>query len=105
MRNKKIKNKQGKDSVNLVFFNNLGELLNYKPVINKSEHALLLDAINNHNGEIIEPANDDNKTMEVIVSLYNKKLVRIDFKKDKLFVSELGLAAVKWWKNIKIRWE
>jgi hypothetical protein len=67
---------------------NVWDLFNGKPRINKAERALLLDAMNNHNGEVIEPANDDYKIMEIIVSLYNKKLVRIDFKRDKLFVSE-----------------
>jgi len=58
--------------------------------ISKAELILLNDAIRNHKSEIIEPANDDSKTMETIVSLYSKKLVRIDMENDKLFVSELG---------------
>jgi len=71
------------------FSEKMAELFGNKPRINKAERALLLDAINNHNGEILEPANDDSKTMEVIVGLYDKGLVGIDFKRDKLFVSEL----------------
>jgi hypothetical protein len=58
--------------------------------ISKAGLILLNDAIRNHKGEIIEPANDDSKTMETIVSLYNKKLVSIDIENDKLFVNDLG---------------
>jgi hypothetical protein len=64
------------------------------PRVNKVEMALLMDAVNNHGGEVIEPANDDVKMMETIVSLYNKGLVKIDFEKDKLFVSELFLSTL-----------
>jgi hypothetical protein len=63
---------------------------NNKLHINKAEFILLNDAMHNHNCEIIEPANDNTKAMETIVSLYNKKLIKIDIENDRLFVSELG---------------
>lgn len=65
------------------------KLFGDKPRISKAERALLVDAINNRNGEIVEPANDDVKVIEVIVSLYDKGLVRIDFERDRLVVSKL----------------
>jgi hypothetical protein len=74
---------------------NVGDFFNGTPRVNKAEKTLLMDAINNHGGEIIEPANDDAKMMEIIVNLYNKKLVKIDFEKDKLFVNKTFLSEIK----------
>lgn len=71
------------------------DLFSNKIKINKIERALLLDAINHRDGEIIEPANDDDNTMEIIVGLYDKGLVKIDFDNDKLFVSEIGKETLK----------
>ena len=68
---------------------------NNKLHLNEIELTLLNDAINNYNCEIIEPANDDAKAMTAIVSLYNKKLVKIDIENDKIFISELGKSIFK----------
>jgi hypothetical protein len=73
---------------------NICNLFDGKPRVNKVERVLLMDAINNHGGEVVEPANDDVKMMETIVSLYNKGFVVINFKKDKLFVSDLFLSTL-----------
>jgi hypothetical protein len=63
---------------------------NIKVNITEKERQLLNYAMYHCKGEIIEPANDDKAIMNIIVSLYQKHLVRIDFKNDKIFVSDIG---------------
>ena len=93
MRSRKVDNvvvfKPENKSQNTKLSRKIVKLFSGIPRVNKVEMALLMDALNNRGGEIVEPANDDSKTMEIIVNLYNKKLVRINYEKDKLLVSEL----------------
>jgi hypothetical protein len=76
--------------MDLVINKKVIEMKNVKVNITEKERAVLNYAMYHCKGEIIEPANDDYVTMNIIVSLYNKHLVRIDFKNDKLFVSSFG---------------
>jgi hypothetical protein len=60
--------------------------------INNKERTVLMKALERGDNEVVEPLKDDNKTMAIIVDLYNKKLVYIDHEQDKLFVNEKALA-------------
>ncbi len=60
--------------------------------INNKEKAILMTALTRGDKEVVVPSKGDDETMAIIADLYTKKLVYIDYEKDKLFVSEKALA-------------
>lgn len=58
--------------------------------ITEKERAILNYAIEHNEGEITEFANDDVTYMDTLCDMYRKHLINLDFKNDRLYVSDIG---------------